>query len=417
MLPFLKRSKSKKETSFLALDIGTEVVKALVCVTRDNKAEVLGVGRQHQKIGDMYHGAVLDIGSVIDNCHNAILDAEKQSDMYPEQIIMGIAGELVKGTTTVTTYMRKDANEQIDLAELKNIIHKMQWKASEQARTQIALESGVPEIDVKLVHAAIADIRIDGFNVTNPLGFKGKEVTLSIFNAFAPLTHYGALQTIGAELELDLLAIAAEPFAIARSMSYEDETKKSGIFIDIGGGTTDIAVVRNGTIEGTKMFTLGGRTFTKRIAHSLNVALTEAEDIKIAYSHGQLEKHSETIVKQSLQSDIEVWLSGVSLALSEIPNIDIFPSHIYLCGGASLLPEVKKGLEEKVFYKDLTFAKKPIVTLLQPKNIATVIDKTKQLKNVEDITPMALANLAIELAGEEHILGKLLKKAVRLMQV
>jgi cell division protein FtsA len=164
-----------------------------------------------------------------------------------------------------------------------------------------------------LVNAAIVDVRIDGYKVANPLGFQGKEVTISIFNAFAPLVHFGSLQTIAAELDLDLLAITAGPYALARCLSSEDGGNFSAIFIDIGGGTTDIAVVNNGSVEGTKMFTLGGRTFTKRLAQALSVNFDDAEKIKIAYSNEKLEKQSNRIVREAMKSDCEVWLSGVAL--------------------------------------------------------------------------------------------------------
>jgi cell division protein FtsA len=333
------------------------------------------------------------------------------------KLIMGIAGELVKGATTTISYSRREPDTKIDLAELKNIVHKVQWKAFDEVRSQLAFETGYNEIDVKLVNAAIVGVHIDGYKVANPLGFQGKEVTLSIFNAFAPLVHYGALQTIAAELDMDLLAITAEPYAVSRCMAYEDGGNFSTIFIDIGGGTTDIAVVRNGTVEGTKMFTLGGRTFTKRLAQSLNISFEEAEEIKLAYSNERLEKQSHKIVREAMKSDCEVWLSGVALTLSEFENVDILPSRIFLCGGGAHLPEIKEVLETREWTQKLPFPKKPHISFLHPKMVMNMADVTKELKDVEDITPLALANIALEYIGEEQILAKLLKKVVRLIQI
>ncbi len=417
MFSFLQRHKRGKY--FLALDIGTELVKALLCETIENggKAQVIGIGRKRQKLGEMQSGVVLDIGGVINNCQIAISHAEKMAGVKPEQMIMGIAGELVKGLTSITSYTRPEPDLKISFDELKNIIHKVQWKAFEQARNQIAFETGYNEIDVKLVNAAIVDVRIDGYKVANPIGFQGKEVVMSIFNAFAPLIHFGALQTIAAELRLDLLAITAEPYAVSRCLSHEDGGDLSAIFIDIGGGTTDIAVVREGRVEGTKMFTLGGRTFTKRLAQSLNISFQEAEEIKLAYAEDNLEKQSHRIVSEAVKSDCEVWLSGIALTLSEFDNIDVLPSRILLCGGGSHLPEIKEVLESRNWIKDLPFARKPHINFIQPKHVTNIIDLTKKIKDQQDITPMALANLALELAGEERVLAKLLRKVVRLMQI
>ena len=73
------------------------------------------------------------------------------------------------------------------------------------------------------------------------------------------LSHWS--QNIADDLDLELLGIVSEPFALSRCFDFE-EGELSAIFIDVGGGVTDIAVVNNGTVIGTKMFGIGGRTFT-----------------------------------------------------------------------------------------------------------------------------------------------------------
>lgn len=413
----LNREKPQRTNLFLALDIGTEFVKALVCEADGPLAIIRGVGKCHQKLGDMQSGAVMDIGSVIENCRVAMDEAGKEAGGTPTDVVIGIAGELVKGITTRTTHIRKEPHAKIDLSELKNIIHKVQWKAFEETRGELAYETGYPEIEVKLVNAAIVDVRIDGYRVTNPIGFQGKEVQISLFNAFAPLVHFGALQTIAAELELNLLAITAEPYALARCLESEETAQLSAIFIDIGGGTTDVAVVRNGALEGTKMFTIGGRTFTKRLASALNISFQEAEEVKLAYAFGKLEKQSERIVREAMESDAEVWLAGVAYTLSEFHNLDILPSRLLLCGGGCHLPEITAALENHSWIGELPFPKPPSVTVMNPKQIPHMKDLTKRLTDAQDVTPMALANVGVEYVNDENLMGKLLKKVVRLIQI
>jgi len=402
---------------YLALDIGTEVVKALICLSEGTRGRIIGVGKHRQRLGDMQSGAVTDIGGVIQNCQKAIKEAERMAGVSADQMIMGIAGELVKGATTTLSYARREPSTKIDLSELKNIVHKIQWKAFDKVRSDLAFETGYNEIDVKLVNAAIVDVQIDGYRVSNPIGFQGKDVDISIFNAFAPLIHFGALQTIAAELNKELLAIMAEPYALARCLGNEDGSNFAGIFIDIGGGTTDIAIVRNGAVEGTKMFTLGGRTFTKRLAQSLNISFEEAESIKLAYSADKLEKQSHKIVREAMKSDCEVWLSGIALTLAEFENIDVLPAKILICGGGSHLPEIKEVLETREWFRKLPFPRMPQISFIEPRMVSNMLDETKRLKDPGDIPPMALANLGLEYIGEERILSKILRKIVRLMQI
>ncbi len=301
MFDFFKNKAQQKEQVMLALDIGTSIVKACVFTVEERqkksgevigkRAHIKGFGKIKQKLGDIQNGVVTDIASVVHNCKEAIRIASKQAGMTPNQMVMGIAGEFVKGATTTITYTREDHDAKINLSELRNIVHKLQWKAFAEVRKQLSEETGYPEIDVKLVNTSIVDVRIDGYKVVNPLGFQGKGVQMSIFNSFAPLVHFSALQGIADELDIDLLSIVSEPYAVAHSLESEDNSL-SAIFIDIGGGTTDVALVQDGALIGTKMFALGGRTFTKRLAVELNISYLEAEKLKIDYSNDLLEKKS-----------------------------------------------------------------------------------------------------------------------------
>ena len=406
----LGNKKGKRRDCAIALDIGTEFVKALIFRVEDDKAHVIGVGRQRQKLSDMQSGTVTDIGGVIKNCEAALERAAEQAGFLPDQVIMGIAGELVKGATTTIKFTRPDPNTQLAVEELRTIMEKVQQRSFEKARTQLAWESGHEEIDVRLVNSAIVDVRIDGYKVTNPLGFQGKEIHVGIYNAFAPIVHLGALQTIATELGLEVLSIAAEPYAVARVTGPEESLEFSAIFIDIGGGTSDVAVVNQGGVVGTKMFALGGRAFTKRIASDLGLSFANAEVRKIAYSKGELSESDTAELKKVLESDSSVWLQGIELTLEEFSGVDLLPSRILLCGGGSGLPEITELLSEGEWFKQLPFARKPRIHVMRPEDVSTVVDETNTLSTAQDITPMALANLAINLVGAETPSAELLNR-------
>ena len=127
------------------------------------------------------------------------------------------------------------------------IIKRVQDKAEEQAREEVALETDNPDVEVRLINSAIVSLSIDGYKVSNPIGFKGSELVLQFYTAFAPLVHISAIEKVCAELNLDLVAVAVEPFAVCRAcLGNNLDSNLSAIVMDIGGGTTDIAVVDNG---------------------------------------------------------------------------------------------------------------------------------------------------------------------------
>jgi cell division protein FtsA len=420
------KQKKKSGQYLVSLDIGTEYAKALIGQVKDHTdkagktyqvVEVLGVGRQRQRLTDMAGGAVTDIAGVVENCDAALQRAEEMAQVVAKDAVLGIAGELVKGGTTSVSYRRTKPEVKIDQAELMEIIERIQKQAFNDVKKQLSWETGKSELEVKLVNAAIVDVHIDGYRVTNPVGFQGRDVTIQIFNAFAPMDHLGALQTVAADLDLNLINIAAEPFAVAKSVGADDSTEFSAVFIDIGGGTSDIAVVNNGGIEGTQMFAIGGRSFTKRLSSSLGLNFDRAEDIKLDHSAGKLNKKQEAAVTEALSSDVETWLSGVELALGEFENLEHLPNRILLCGGGSALPEIKQALTHTDWYKSLPFTRKPSIDFVMPKQVSRVVDMTGQLNSPQDITPMGLANLGLDIVGSSSIGENMLQRLSKTMSL
>jgi cell division protein FtsA len=170
----------------VALDIGTEFVKALVArIDEDNQIEILGVGRAHQSLSDMQAGAIADIAGVVANCDSAFNQAEQQAGVSARSAVVGIAGELVRGNTTTVRFTRKDPNKEIDIAEVDRIFSLVQERALDQAKKQLAIDTGGKQIGLKLVNSALIAIEIDGYSVTNPIGFQGKDVQVQLYTAFA----------------------------------------------------------------------------------------------------------------------------------------------------------------------------------------------------------------------------------------
>ena len=283
MIPSAGKGKAKH---IVALDIGTEYVKALIGKVDGDDIEIVGVGRAHQELADMQAGAIADISGVVDNCEAALNEAERMAGVDADEVVIGIAGELVKGTTTTIRFKRANAKKEISVEEMDLIIKRVQQRAEKNAKSSLALELGNDDVDVRLVNSALVSIEIDGYKVSNPIGFQGRDVAIQLYTAFAPMIHIGALERTAQMLSLDLLAVAAEPFAVARSVIGADASSTlSAILIDVGGGTTDIAVVNEGGVEGTKMFSIGGRSYTRGLANEFGLEFDKAESCAVDYTN------------------------------------------------------------------------------------------------------------------------------------
>ena len=398
---FSKKAKNKQKRSssdlIVALDIGTEFVKALIAERKGEELEIIGVGRARQEVSDMHSGAIADIAGVVRNCELALSDAEEQAGVQAKQVVIGIAGELVKGVTDTIRYRRPQPDRPLDSNEMEFIIEKVQERAQGKAQRQIALETGNDEVEVKLVNSALVGIHIDGYKVSNPIGFQGRDVAVQIYTAFAPMVHIGALERVADELSLELLAVAAEPFAVSRSvLGSEASSNFTAILTDVGGGTTDIAVVNDGGVEGTKMFGIGGRSFTQTIAGDMNLSYKDAEKLKVNIDHEQIKPTVAKEVNEAIDKTLEVWVAGVELALSEFDSVDHLPHRILLCGGGSSLKSLVKALESTEWQKELPFTKKVTVQHINPSEVIGVTDTTGDVTDHTFITAMGLLRVGYD---------------------
>jgi cell division protein FtsA len=408
--------------SLTALDVGTEFAKALV-VALEHRGEVLtgvvrGAGRQRQGLTHMQSGTVSDIDAVVANCRKALDEAEAAAGLQPGSAVIGIAGELVKGTTSVQTVRRDLPQAPLTDAELERIVQRAQSEALDEAEERIAWESGVERMEVRLVHAAIVEMKIDGYPVSNPIGFTGTQLELAVFNAFAPMVHLGALQSIAQRLGLQLLGVIAEPYAVATCLDPGELGDAGAVFVDIGGGTTDVALVRHGGIAGTKMLALGGRAFTKGLVERFALSFTRAETLKLAAAADELpESVPADALQEALTEDAAVWRRGVELMISDLAAGELLPARIYLCGGGAELPHVAEALAEDGWWRRLPFARRPQVAALRPADVAGLRDATGSLATRQDVTPMALAHQALILDSQSSAAERAMRRAVRELQL
>jgi cell division protein FtsA len=416
---YIPKNRPTKAKHIVALDIGTEYVKALIGKINGDEIEIIGVGRAKQQLADMQSGAIADISGVVDNCEEALNKAERMAGVDAEDVIIGIAGELVKGTTSTIRFKRANPKNEISVEEMDLIIKRVQERARQNAQDSLAMELGNTDVDVRMVNSALVAIEIDGYRVSNPIGFQGRDVAIQLYTAFAPMIHIGALERTAQMLSLDLVAVAAEPFAVARSVIGADASSTlSAILIDVGGGTTDIAVVNEGGVEGTKMFGIGGRAFTRSISSEFGVEFNIAEEVKLALGSGKLTDAKETKVKGALQKTLNVWQSGIELGLGEFNSLDHLPNSILLCGGGASLEMLLEQLEDSSWYKQLPFTKKPSVTYIQPSQVPGIVDKTGVINNHTYITAMGLLRVGLDtLSGIDETSDSIRDRLNKILQI
>ncbi len=179
-------------------------------------------------------------------------------------------------------------------------------------------------------------------------------------------------------------------------MGVDASSTFTAILADVGGGTTDIAVVNDGGVEGTKMFGIGGRSYTRTIASDLDISFEDAEKLKIALSDENLKPEARRKIEKSIDKTLEVWLGGAELALGEFDAIDHLPNRILLCGGGASLEKLVEALETSEWYENLPFTRKPSVHHIAPDQVAGIIDQTGKVNDHTYITAMGLLRVGYD---------------------
>ncbi|HVX93169.1 MAG TPA: cell division FtsA domain-containing protein, partial [Candidatus Dojkabacteria bacterium] len=342
---FQKSNLPNNITNGIALDIGTEVLKTILFDTNEKGVVVKKVARIQQQQNAMQSGIIKNLNTVLENCRLALSEITNGVDITepPKYTVMGIAGEAVQGVSIVVNYEREEKFDMdVTEKEQKEIIQRVHKQILENGKEDLAKRIGLVSEDIEILHITVTGMEIGGMNVNNLIGFRGKNVKLNFYASFAPKTYTEALHNVASSLKLEIIGIVSQPFAVARGFVGATDKDFSGIFVDIGGGTTDVAIVSKGSVIDTQMFAFGGRVFTKELAKALNLDYRHAELRKIKYSMGELDDRLGNQVKKVVYPIAQVWMKTLKSALDLNHDLDVLPNKIYLCGGGSLLPEIKE---------------------------------------------------------------------------
>ena len=236
------------------------------------------------------------------------------------------------------------------------------------------------------------------------------------------MIHVAAIEKVCAELNLDLLTVAVEPFAVCRACLGDDlESNFSGIVMDIGGGTTDIAVIEDGGVEGTKMFSIGGKSFTHQIAESLGVDFDTAEQYKLDYNTTKLDDRIKAKVETALSRNLSVWLTGVEVALEDFGNLGSLPRNILLCGGGASLSLLQEELAISDWYTNLPFSRRPIIHLIDVQELPDLVTTHLNVEGLSLLDHSFATALGLLRVGVDTLAGappenKLKAKIAKLLQ-
>jgi cell division protein FtsA len=254
---------ARKEDLIVGLDIGTTKICAVVAEPTANGVDVIGIGT-HPSRG-LRKGVVVDIDATVDSIKHAVEEAELMADCEITSVYAGIAGGHIEGFNSHGIVAVKE--REVTDNDVRRVI---------DAAKAVAIP-----MDREVIHVIPQEYIIDDQDgIREPLGMSGVRLEAKIHIVTAAVTSAQNIVKCANKAGLNVVDIVLEPLASAEAVLADDERDLGVCLIDIGGGTTDIAVFADGAIKHTCVLGLGGYHVTNDIAVGLRTPFEEAERIK-----------------------------------------------------------------------------------------------------------------------------------------
>jgi len=341
---------AKRENIIVGLDVGTTKTCVIVGEITNAGIDIIGIGT-HPSSG-IQKGVVVNIDSTVDSIKRAVEEAELMSECEIRSVSTGIAGSHIKGLNSYGIVAVKGG--EVDEYDVKRAL---------EAAKAIAIP-----LDRKVIHILPQYYIVDDQGgVKNPIGMSGVRLEAKVHVVTGSVTSVQNIIKSVNRVGLDVNDIILEPLASSEAILSQDEKDLGVALIDIGGGTTDIAVFAEGSIQHTAVLPLGGQYVTSDISVGLRTPVLEAEKIKIKYgcTYTPLIPQNEIIEvpsvggrnprnvsRQVLGEIIEPRIEEIlSLAHREIVKSgydDLLAAGVVLTGGTAILEGITE-LAEQVF--------------------------------------------------------------------
>ena len=342
---------ARKENTIVGLDIGTTKICAIIADRGvDGQMEIIGIGKYPSK--GLRKGMVVNIESTVESIRNAVKEAELMAGIEIDSVYAGIAGAHIKGINSQGIVAVK--SKEVSRVDIDRVI-------------DAAKAVAVP-MDRRVLHVLPQEFTIDGQDgIREPLGLSGIRLEGAVHivtGASSAATNIVKCVNLAG---LEVKTIVLEPLASGEATLTPDEKELGVALVDIGGGTTDIAVFRQGSIRHTAVLDVGGSHITNDIAIGLRTPPLEAEKLKrdygVAYSalvreDGEIQVPSvggrdsrmlsRKVLSEIIEPRVEEIYRLVDQELIRSGCKDLLASGIVITGGSTIM-EGMTELAEEIF--------------------------------------------------------------------
>ncbi len=360
-----------------AVDIGTTKIVSLVGRLNDQgKLEVLGISQTASK--GVKRGVVLNIEETVQAIQTTSSEAMKQSGIQFKEVFVGIAGQHIKSVRN-RGYINRDSYEvEITRDDLQNLIDDMH---------KIPVDVGE-----EIIHVLPQNYIVDSeTGVKNPVGMFGKRLEANFHIVIGQTSSARNIGKCINRVDLDVKQLVLEPLASSSAVLTDDEKEAGVALVDIGGGTTDVAVYYDDVIRHTAVIPFGGNVITHDIKEGCAILQRQAESLKVQFGSalGDLAQEDKVVtipgisgrepkeisfksLAYIIQSRMEEIIDAVSYEIENSGYMDKLSAGIVLTGGGSMLKHLnqlvkfKSGMDVRIGFPSEQLAAETAEEINQP---------------------------------------------------
>ncbi|PIU63270.1 MAG: cell division protein FtsA [Armatimonadetes bacterium CG07_land_8_20_14_0_80_40_9] len=331
----------------VGLDVGTTKVASIVAeITPEKEVNIIGVG-SNPAVG-LRKGVVVDLGDTVRSIERAVEKAERMAGVDIEGVYVGVAGEHISSLNNRGVVAVSGSRGEVTEEDVERVL---------EAVKIISLPA-----DREIIHVIPRGYIIDGQDgIKNPVGMSGQRLEVEAHIVTGAVTFIQNLLKCVQRVGLMVNDLVLQPVASASAILYPDEKEIGVVLVDIGGGTTDIAIFVGGSIAYTVVIPVGGNHFDRDIAYGLSTTLSEAERIKKEYGYAlrslipndelievrnigdeKTRELPQRLVGEIVEARMQEIFDLVKREIAKSGYQDLIPAGMVVTGGTALL----KGIVE-----------------------------------------------------------------------
>ena len=368
---------ANKEQIVAAVDIGTTKIVAIVGrILENGRLEVLGMGKTVSK--GVKRGVVLNIEETVNAIDSTINDAKSMSKINFSDVFVGIAGQHIKSIRNRGYINRDSYEDEITRKDISRLVEDMKK---------------IPvDVAEEIIHVLPQNFIVDNeTGVKNPVGMSGKRLEANFHIVVGQIASAKNIEKCINRVNLNVKQLILEPLASSEAVLTDDEKEAGVALVDIGGGTTDIAVYYDEIIRHTAVIPFGGNAVTRDIKEGCSILQRQAESLKMQFGSalGDLAKEDKVVtipgisgrepkeisfksLAYIIQSRMEEIVDAVMFEIENSGYMDKLSAGIVLTGGGAMLrhlPQLvkfKTGMDVRLGYPNEKLTKESNEEVNQP---------------------------------------------------